>query len=237
MMRYRIVNQAIIDTLGAAATGRFRVLGYRGQGKDAVELRGNKRSVQVVFQSSDFTKGSSGLLGPATHDMTFLLILTVSAPAKVNLNVINAPNATPEQISIALAGMQDAAYEADAAMDELFEMAYQIVMDARNLWMGLERGEMSDRWVEKFEKDEPLPQGMLVTLTARMVFTCKVSEDIVGDIPVPADRVIDLGLDLSEGDFLVKAGILSATRIELGVVTFNGDVVTYGGEEVTFGGY
>lgn len=237
MMNFRVINKRLIALMGDSAAGRYTVTGYRRQGKDATESRGSKRNIQTFFQKGNFPKDSGRFLGATDHHMNFVMVLTVSAPCQANLAAINNPQATAEQITTALAGMRDASFLADESMDELYDIAYQILMDARNFDLGLGRGVIADRWVAELEKDDPLQQGALVTLTGRLTYTCRTTEEITGDVPVLADSVLDLGLDFSEGDDLVKAGILTASRIELGVVTFNGDAVTYEGEEVTFSGY
>lgn len=209
MMHFRTINQAIINLLGASAGGRFRVVGYEAQGKDAREVKHNKREVQSYFTQGDFPK-SRGSRRSGQHDMTFTIGLTVSASARCNLAIINqqTPPPTKDQISGALAALTDAAYEADKLIDELYEIVYQILRDARNYDLGLSRGIVTDSWVDAIRKDQPVPQGELVTLTGTVQFTCSTSEAVTGDTGVLATDGISVGLDLVEGDDTIKAGVL-----------------------------
>lgn len=185
MMNFRVVSQALLDTLGAAAACRFRVIGYRGQGHDAEELRGIKQTIQAYYSSGDFPKSAGRQTGATQHSMTFNIDLSVSAAAKVNLSVINNPGATPTQIASALSAMQEAAYEADVLLDELAEYAYQILMDGRNFDLGLSVGVMSKRWVDRLTKGDPQPSGDLLVLTGQLQYTCQTVEEVVGDTGTP----------------------------------------------------
>lgn len=181
MMNFRTINAAIISILGAAAASRFTVTGYAPQGRAASEVRGSKRNVQSYFSQGDFPKSSGRAHGSTKHLMSFTLGLTVSAAASVNLTAINNPASTPQQITTALAAMQDAAFVADELMDELFELVYQILMDGRNTDLGLPIGTVTDCWLGALKKDGPIPQGALVVLTGEAHFSCSTSEEILGD--------------------------------------------------------
>lgn len=208
-MNFRVINQAIINLLGASAAGRYRVVGYEGQGKDAREVKGNRREVQSYFQQGDFSKSRGRTRGAAQHEMTFTIGLTVSAAARCNLAIINqqTPPPTKDQIAGALAALSDAAYQADLLMDELSEIVYQILRDARNFDLGLPVGTVSEPWIDALRKDPPQPVGELVTLTGTLQFSCSTSEEVLGDVGVLATDGISIGLDLVEGDGLVKAGV------------------------------
>lgn len=214
MMNFRTVTAAIQTILGDAAAGRFSVIGYRRQGRDAEEIRGDKRSVQVYFSSGDFPKSAGRSSGSTQHQMTFNVDLSVSAPAKVNLAAITTPGATAGQIATALSALQEAADIADEAMDELMEMVYQILMDARNFDLGLDRGIVSSRWVGSLNKDDPQPQGSLVVLTGRIQYTCQTVEAIVGEIGVAATGGISTVIDII-GDDVERTGVDAAPEIAL----------------------
>jgi hypothetical protein len=207
MMNFRVINQAILDTLGAAAAGRFRAVGYQRHGKAASEVRGNNRLVQSYYSSGEFPKSGGRQTGSTKHDMSFTIGFTVSAPARLNLTVLNSEAATAGQKAAALAALQEAAYVADTDFDELVEIAYQIIMDARNFDLGLAKGTMSNRWVEALHKDAPEPQGELVVLTGTMTYSCTTSEDVTGDTGVPASgEWIDTVIDI-DGDDVERTGV------------------------------
>ncbi len=205
MMNFRTVNQAIIDALGDAAAGRFQVVGYRRQVKDAEGVRNNSRMVQSFYSSGDFPKSAGRQTGPAQHNMTFSIGLTVSAPARVDLSAINNPTATAPQISAALAALQEGAAVADNLFDELAEIVYQILMDGRNFDLGLSVGTVSKRWVDSIRKDQPTPEGSLVILTGTVQYSCNTVEQIPGDVGT-AGGIISTVLDI-DGDNVERTGV------------------------------
>lgn len=189
VMNFRVVNQAIIDTLGLSANGLFRMTGYKGQGKSAEEVKGNLRQVQVYYADGDFPKSSGRQTGPTQHNMTFGIGLTVSAPATCSLSAINTPGATSGAIATALAAMSDASHNADILIDELYELVYQILMDGRNLDLNLPVGTISNRWVTKLQKDDPNTKGDLVVLTGVVTYTCNTVESPAGATGTIANSV------------------------------------------------
>lgn len=189
VMNFRVVNQAIIDTLGLSANGLFRVAGYRGQEKSAEEVKGNLRQVQCYYADGEFPKSSGRQTGATQHNMTFGIGLTVSAPAKCSLSAINTPGATSGQIAAALAAMTEASYNADILIDELYELVYQILMDGRNLDLNLPVGTISNRWITKLQKDDPNNKGDLVVLTGSVTYTCNTSECPAGATGTIANSV------------------------------------------------
>lgn len=210
MMNFRIVNQAIINILGAAADSRFKVVGYAGQGSDVSEFKGNSRTVQSYYTFGSFAKSSGRQCGTTQHGMTFTIGLTCSSPARVNLAVLTQEGATAGQRAAALAAKQDADYLADLAIDELFEMVYQILMDARNVDLGLSKGTVTGRWIGEMQKDPPVPQGELVTVTGTVTFTCSTDETVTGDpgTPVEPGGGITVNIDIV-GDDTERTGVIT----------------------------
>jgi hypothetical protein len=205
-MNFRVVTQALIDTLGASANGNFTVIGYRGQVKNASEIQGNKRRVQVYYSDGTFPKSKGRQFGATQHLPEFTIELSVSAAAAGNLAVIDTPGATPLQIAAAMDAFQNASYQAGVAFDELLEMVYQILMDTRTFDLGLSKGVMSSRWIESMHKDGAQSAGSLVVQTGRIVYTCQTVEDVVGVAGTPMTTGIGTVLDIS-GDDVERTGI------------------------------
>lgn len=205
MMNFRVVNQAIIDTLGASAAGAFQVVGYRRQVKSAEEVKGAKRMVQSYYAAGDFPKSAGRQTGPVQHNMVFSIGLTVSAAAKVDLAAINTPGAPEASISSALSALQEGAAEADLLFDELTDLVYQILMDGRNFDLGLTKGTISKRWVDNIRKDAPTPEGRLVVLTGTIQYSCNTVEQITGDTGT-AGGIISTVVDI-DGDDTEKTGV------------------------------
>ena len=129
MMNFRIIKENLINKiLGPAEQGRFQVIGFQRQVKNAEEVLDWNRLVQVFYSSSDFSKRGGRPTGPVQNDVTYRVELTVSKAAQVDLSVINNESATPTQLAIAIAEFQEASQAADESLDELFEIIYQILI-------------------------------------------------------------------------------------------------------------
>lgn len=182
MMQFRTVKTQIQNILGNAAAGRFRVVGFRRQSHSANEIENTDRMVQVYFSEGQFPKGAGGRTGRKTHDITIELDLSASASAKGDISVLSDDLATPAQKALAISNIKEASDIADTKIDELIEYVYQIMMDARNESLGLDRGMVSNLWIDRIQKDTLLEHGELVVKTANLKVTCRIQEEILGDI-------------------------------------------------------
>lgn len=205
-MKFRIVKTAIKDTLGNASAGNFQVIGFQRQQKQAESYQGNDRLVEVFFKREGFDKGKGRKNGPVTGDVSISVELTVSSPAQADLSVLDNAASTPAQKQAAMAALKEAANIADESFDELADIVYQILMDARNIYFGLGKGVISNRWVSEITKDNPNERGQLVVLTGIMEITCGVSEDVPGDTGKVFDS-ISLETEIKD-DTVQKTGIV-----------------------------
>lgn len=206
MMNFRTIKTAIVNIYGAAEASRYRTIGYQKQSKDAGRVSGNNRMIQVFYSSGDFPTSAAGRSGIKQHDITYRIELTASEAAKIDKTVFDT--GTESQKAAALAAMLEAADEADDSMDELIDIAYQVIMNNDNLDLGLAIGVVTDRWVSNIQKDTPPPQGEYVILTASMLLTLKTSEEVTGDTgdtpdPVEMDTTIKYQEDQDD-----KSGVL-----------------------------
>jgi hypothetical protein len=209
MMNFRVLKTNLESILTASAAGRYQVVGFQQQATSAIEVLGVNRRVQVFYGSGDFPKGKASTTSHTQHEITYNVELTVSAAAQGDLSVINDGGSTPPQIAAAIAAFQTASSKADESMDELFDIIYQILMDARNVDIGTTGPPftVSNRWIGGMRKDNTIPQGEYVILTGNIEFTCQSVEEVVGDTGTPAgagpfDSTIDI-----DGDDNEKTGV------------------------------
>ena len=181
MMNFREIKDRIINILGSNANDRFQVIGYQRQNKNASELVGLLRTAQVYYFSGEFPKGKSGLTGPVQHEATFRIELTAAAAAAGDLATIKSGSSTAQQKANKLLAFQSAAERCDCSLDEFFEIIYQILMDGRNLNVGMDSGRVSNRWVQRMEKDDIENKGELIMLTGSIDFSLNIVEEILGD--------------------------------------------------------
>lgn len=211
MMKFRKIKKSITDNvLGPAEGGRYRTIGYQKQNTDVEDILGSNRTVQVFFSSSDFPKNASGLQGPFKSDVSYRIELAVAEASAVNLSALKDENATDEDREKAWKSFVESGDAADDSFDELVEIVFQVLMDARNIDLGMPVGDAPDRWVGQVRKDEPEPTGEFVTLTGAMMLTCSPSEEASGDPGVTVAAIIDTTVDL-EGDDVEKGGVKVTT--------------------------
>jgi hypothetical protein len=207
MMNFRTIKSNVETILGNAAAGRFVVVGYQQQKTSAKEAKGNNRIVRFYYKNGDFPKDKGSLNGPVNHDMDFTIELTCSSSAKVDVATLNNEASTPAQKAAALIGLKEASQEADESIDELWEIVYQILMDARNIDLGSSFN-VANRWIQNFRKDDTLDDGELVVITGLASLTCSIDEQVTGDTPVAGDKVFDVTVPVSYDD--TGAGISDA---------------------------
>ena len=186
-MQFRQLKASVIALLEANAVGLFRVEGSQPQAQSAEEFLGNDRSVRVFYGAGDFTKSSSSMAGPFTHEVNFGLQFTIVQPATVDLSVLTDPNATPAQRIAALAASGSAADLADDSFDEFVDLVFQILMDARNQWLGLPKYSTGDRWVSGIKKNDVETFGEYVVLTGQVILTASLEEVVEGETPIAGD--------------------------------------------------
>lgn len=221
MMKFLAVKQAIVNTLGASAAGQFTVVGWRGHGRAAEQVR--NRIVECRYTDGQFPKSAGRRSGDVQHSMTFTVGLYVSAAAKGNLAVINQQGASASQVAAAIAAFTEAAAIADSDMDALTSSVFEILMNACNREFGLPEGTVSNTWVESIQKNDPLEQGNLVVLTGNITVSCQVAEDVPGETPVVADGGISVVLDI-DGDDVERTGVeIKWTRAGNLILTSDGD--------------
>lgn len=196
-MQFREVKSSLVALLGAAAAGRWRTLGYSPKALAAEQVIDASRTVQVVYGSGEFPKGGGAIGGPFAHVLQFRLELVAGAAAQGDLSVLNDEAASAADVIAALAGFREAAATADDSFDEMADLVWNAICDARNRWLGRPRGTVADAWVERIEKGEPATSGNeYVLVPGTIVLSAKVSEDVQGETPVDAD--VDLGSTLTE---------------------------------------
>lgn len=226
-MMFRTVKAALINILGAGATGSYRVVGYQGQSTDADTVTGTNRKVSVSYRAGSFPRSGSSPRGPVRHEMEFAVELLCSAKASGNLSALDNPDSTDQQKAAAIAAFIPAAQAVDTLMDSFIDAVYQTLMD--NEAINLNDGVVGDlkvanRWISSVRKDDPLPSGALAVLTATITYNVVAMEALTGaaalvdesENPQPGSILVDL---LVEGDVSNPvAGDTGEGRAEVEVV-------------------
>jgi hypothetical protein len=206
MMNFRKIKDSIIQLLGSNANNRFQTLGYQRQNKNAAEVLGVLRTAQVYYWAGDFPKDKSSQYGPFQHGATFRIELTAASDAQGDLATIKSGGSSLQQKANALLAFQSASFLCDCSIDEFSDIIFQILMDARNEDLGMP-GQVSNRWINRIEKDDIEDRGEYVVLTASMDFSLNTEEQILGDTSGISNG-LDYGVTLDiEGDDTEQTGV------------------------------
>ncbi len=205
MMNFRKIRKNLVDILGQASKNAFLVVGYQRQSINVENVSGLDRTVQIYNSAGNFPKsgGSSG--GYATHNINYQIELTVAATATGDLSILNDPNAGDREVKFAIESFKDASEIADNAFDKLLEIVWQILMDAKNVDVGFDKGVVANRWIEDWHKDVPNPVGEQVILTGYLILSIGTTEEVVGEAGV-AGQIQNIIIDI-DGDDVEQAAV------------------------------
>lgn len=200
MMQFEKIKLAVITILGNDSADRYRTVGYQKQTEDAVDFKDEDRVVQVFYSAGQFPQNSSSINGPYQHEMSFRVELSVAKAAEIDVATLTNPGSTEVQRAIAMQDFVESSSLADAAWDEMAGIVFQVLTDARNIDFGLEKGEVSNRWVNQLKKDEPITDGEFAIITGSMVLTCSSKEPALGDTGIIGPKGILTNIDIQNDD-------------------------------------
>lgn len=207
-MNFQSVRDAVVNVLGADSAqlpseNQFRVVGYQRQAISA--KRALQSSVQIYYSSGELPKGSSSFIGAdVRHNVTFRIDFTVAGKAKGDLAALQNAT-TPAQKMAALQSFQEASFEIDERLDQLWSDVWNILMDAKNETFGLPVGACSSRWVGAFTKNDVSDKGEIVTISASSALTLTVNESVLGVTGTPGEE-FDVTLNNINNDVEQRTG-------------------------------
>lgn len=206
MMNFRRVKTSTQDILSNAENDRYRTIGFQRQSRAAIESLDLDRTVEIYYADSDFDKVAGRLNGPVQNDATYNIDLTVSKAAEGDMSAIIDPDATQQARATALSLFVPGSQLADESIDELIDIIYQVLMDANNIDLGQPVGIVSNRWITRIQKNNPLPQGEYVVITAQIQLTCRIVEIVEGDSGIAGAKIYDTTVDIQDDD-VEKTGV------------------------------
>ncbi len=214
-MVFRQAKEHLVNILTENAGGRYRVQGYQPQRDSSEGAVDSDQIVRVFYESGEFPRRGGNWTGPSKHEMTFAIHLLVSRAASGDLDTLNDPNATAGDRSTALAAFENAAARTDAAMDELIETVYQIVMDNQFIQLDDSAGvdgsgdlDLASRWVDRIEKGDPVKHGQYVTIDGAIHYKLSCEEEFTG-APEVGTGNIDVDVLVNDDDKEGRAGVLA----------------------------
>ena len=207
-MEFQTIRDSLRVLLAQYSQGEYTVIGAQKRGKGASEVLDKSRLVEVYYSAGDFPKSAGGVAGPTKHDITFRIDLTVSKAAEGDIATIQDPGKSVSEKAAAIAAMKESDLLADESLDDLFRHVYQVLMDSRNMDLGLGKGLVASRWVSRIEKEQPINDGNYTIITGMMTLTCTTSEPVYGYVGIQAGNIVDVDVQI-ETDEPGKAGVIT----------------------------
>jgi len=194
MMNFRTIKSNIISILETAAAGRYEVVQSQRQKQGAKDINSNKKVI-VYFYNDQFSNNAGSTNGEVQSEVTFRIHLEVSSKGK--FTDLTDPGS-----------LKSAELVADDDWDEFAETIYQILMDARNMDLGMTVGNVANRYITNIQKDDINNNGENVVMVGRMDLTCITPESVPGDDGVDGSSVYS-SMEIN-GDTESKTGITVA---------------------------
>jgi hypothetical protein len=197
------LKDAIENLLAERAEGRYEVITPKR--KASAENITKLPQVRVFYSEGTFDKSKSSINSPYHHDASFKIYIQTAAKSAVNLAILENPAATEKQLAEALAAASDATVDVDEKMDTLLSVLFDIIMTPMHRDLGMGPGEISNRWIGSIKKQNPAPDGAVVTNVAAIALMAQCMEAVSGEIGKPAapkegvDTIIDLGDESKQG--------------------------------------
>lgn len=186
-----VALNACVSLLGTQAAGRFQVIGFQRQKKDA-EINIDLPLVQCWIDSADVDWDRSSRNGPKEWDVRIEIQFTISQPAIVDAAIISDPMTTPAQRQTALQNLVESSQNSANYLYSSWGAVAEILDDARNENLGLSTNAISDKSYSNFQQDKLPPRGGLAVLTATSFLEFRVKEAQLGDLGnEPAETIYD----------------------------------------------
>jgi hypothetical protein len=192
-MNFITIRDNIISILDNASGTSFVVTQGQKQKEGSTDIN-NRKKVSVFFIRDDFKEDTGSVNGTVQSEVTYQIELKVSA--KGTATDLTDPTT-----------LSSAEIEADNLLDNFFAEIYQILMHADNLYLGMNVGEINNRYIKSLEKGNPNQSGEKVILVGRADLTLKTTEtvgstgEVVGttilsDMTINDDTVQKTGIEV-----------------------------------------
>jgi hypothetical protein len=161
-------QQAIINLrnyLQENSNGCYHVVGNTKQSNNSVSVE-KMPLIQVFHAGGNFPKNKSSMNSETAYNAIAAVRITTAAKASVDLDVLQNPSSTPEEITAAIAGMGSAEFEANELCDTIFAITFNLIMGSGGERFGDDTKpyNISDRWGDDFKKESVLPGGSIAVI-------------------------------------------------------------------------
>ena len=179
-MQFEKIRDSLISHLGSKQGTNWKTIGYPEKDQSAEE-NNTLRTVQVYYNTGEFPKGGSSLVGPVRHNMSFSIMLTIAVASVGDVEALNAAE-DATAYAAALATFSASEDLADKEIDEFMRTIYQVVMSAdfQNLGLDSTQPRVSNRWIASFKKELPKRHGNFTTSRSLLTLEAQTPEYIPG---------------------------------------------------------
>jgi hypothetical protein len=181
---YTLKNK-IVDLLGDGSLDRFSVVGYKKKAESDVGTKDDYRSVQIIMNEGQFPSNKRN--GPFKHDIDFIIRITSSKSAKMNIATIEDDGSTTEEKIEAINEAQNSTALAQDSAFECFDIVFGIISDSTNYSFN-ENG--YNRNIKGWKSKPPMKFGRLTLFEIDFFISISVDETIGGATPVESEEPI-----------------------------------------------
>jgi len=182
-MKFINIINSVKTILTDASGGGFQVVDHEPKSEGSKDINDLKK-VLVYFSSDNFDRNSGTTNGTLQSKPTFKILLQVSA-----MGVFTDSDDPSSLVS--------AEAMANTQWDLFASQIFLILMNAKNVFLGLAVGEISNRFIDTIQKGEIIRDGDDAVILGTMDLTCNTTEIVSGEI---ATVGTDVTSNLTIGD-------------------------------------
>ena len=175
-MNFISIINSIKTILTTAANGSFEVVDHEPKSEGSKDINTLKK-VLVYFSSDQFDRNAGTTNGTLQSKPTFKIFLQVSAQG-VYTNV-NDPSS-----------LVNAEAMANSQWDAFASQVFLILMNAKNVFLGLSVGTVNNRFIDTIQKGEIIRDGDDAVIVGTMDLTCNTSEVVSGETAIVGTDVL-----------------------------------------------
>jgi hypothetical protein len=198
MMQAFLVRRSLVELLRDNAAGRYNVRSPQRRKDDAGDIL-KMPQVVVRYRRGNIDEHSSSVNGPYQHEATIAITILCGAVAEADLDGIENPDATPDELAAIMANITDPDEAADEKAEEIISLIFDIIMRPQNRTLGME--DSAGRWIPDIQKYDPMDTGEIVIVPATITLTYQTTEYTTSEVGVPGTMIDSvLGVPDTEGD-------------------------------------
>ncbi|GMO27999.1 MAG: hypothetical protein Pg6A_15790 [Termitinemataceae bacterium] len=179
MLKAVAVKNALQTLLAENADG-FTVVTPDKRDFDALDIVASPR-VLVSFESGqlDRTRSTVNAAAACVHNATLRIVIVAAAKAETDLSVLQNPDASPEEITAALAAQVSAESKVEVILDDITGKVFDIIMRpaSRSFYRPNGDAVFVNHWVSNIQYDaQAQPQGALCVKGSRLSIVFTINE-------------------------------------------------------------